>query len=363
MGKVKRLEKLYYDPTNPAGYTGGSRELYKQLGKKTTKYKRINQWLGQQETVGLHKPIRYNFRRRKTLSPGPHRFYQVDLLDTSKYSPSNKEVKFLLTVIDVFSKYAWAIPIKNKTGLAVTEALKKVLPKKKYPSLAIQSDKGKEFTNKGVQQFLKSKNIRFFTSENDDIKASLVERFNRTLQAKMHRYMTHEKTFHYLSALPKLLVGYNDKVHSSTGFTPAYLSSSTDATIHLAVWDISGYGEGPWHRVARKFKIGDHVRINKTRVAFRKSYIAGWSRELFRIEKINQTTPRTYQLVDQGGEEVRGNFYPQELLAAPDPEFHDVEKIVKKRKKGKTTQYLVKWVGYSDKHNSWVEEANLSQFK
>ena len=131
MGKVKRLEKLYYDPTNPASYTGGDREeLYKQLGKKTTKHKRINQWLGQQETVGLHKPIRYNFRRRKTLSPGPHRFYQVDLLDTSKYSASNRDVKFLLTAIDVFSKYAWAIPIKNKTGVAVTEALKKMLSKK-----------------------------------------------------------------------------------------------------------------------------------------------------------------------------------------------------------------------------------------
>ena len=361
MGKVKQIEKIYYDPRNPAAYTSG-KGLYKQLGKKI-KGKRIAQWLGQQETWGLHKPIRYKFRRRKTVSPWPHRYYQVDLLDTSKYSPSNKGVKFILTAIDVFSKFAWAVPIKNKTGVAVTEALKKVLSKKKYHELAIQSDKGKEFTNKQVQQFLKSKNIRFFTTENDDIKASLVERFNRTLQSKIHRYMTHKKTEAYLGVLPELLAGYNDTVHSTTGFSPTYLSSTTDESVHLAVWDISGFGEPPWDRVTRTFKVGDHVRINKTRVTFRKSYIAGWSRELFRIVGINETYPRTYRIVDQGGEEVRGNFYPQELLAAPDPEFHDVEKIVKKRKKGKSVQYLVKWAGYSDKYNSWVEEKNLSQFK
>ena len=361
MGKVKQIEKIYYDPRNPAAYTSG-KGLYKQLGKKI-KGKRIAQWLGQQETWGLHKPIRYKFRRRKTVSPWPHRYYQVDLLDTSKYSPSNKGVKFILTAIDVFSKFAWAVPIKNKTGVAVTEALKKILSKKKYHELAIQSDKGKEFTNKQVQQFLKSKNIRFFTTENDDIKASLVERFNRTLQSKIHRYMTHKKTEAYLGVLPELLAGYNDTVHSTTGFSPTYLSSTTDESVHLAVWDISGFGEPPWDRVTRTFKVGDHVRINKTRVTFRKSYIAGWSRELFRIVGINETYPRTYRIVDQGGEEVRGNFYPQELLAAPDPEFHDVEKIVKKRKKGKSVQYLVKWAGYSDKYNSWVEEKNLSQFK
>ena len=362
MGKVKPIEKVYYDPRNPAGYTSDFRALYKQLGKKT-KEKRVIQWLGQQETWGLHKPIRYKFRRRKTISPWPHRFYQVDLLDTSRYSPSNKGVKFILTAIDVFSKFAWAVPIKNKTGVAVTAALTKVLSKKKYRDLAIQSDKGKEFTNKQVQQFLKSKNIRFFTSENDDIKASLVERFNRTLQSKIHRYMTREKTEEYLRALPKLVAGYNDTTHSSTGFSPTYLSSTTDETIHLAVWDISEFGESPWDRVTRTFKVGDHVRINKTKVTFRKSYIAGWSRELFRITKVHQTYPRTYTIVDQAGEEVRGRFYPQELLAAADPEFHDVEKIVKTRKKGKSLQYLVKWAGYSDKYNSWVDEKNISQFK
>ena len=129
MGKVKPIEKVYYDPRNPAGYTSNFRALYKQLGKKT-KGKRVREWLGQQETWGLHKPIRYKFRRRKTISPWPHRFYQVDLLDTSRYSPSNKGVKFILTAIDVFSKFAWAVPIKNKTGVAVTAALTKVLSKK-----------------------------------------------------------------------------------------------------------------------------------------------------------------------------------------------------------------------------------------
>lgn len=369
MGKNKRLEDIYYDPTEPASYTAGSRSLFKQSGK-IVKGKRLSDWLKKQETWSLHKPIRYKFKRRQTLiTPKPHRFYQVDLLDTSKYSADNKDVKFLLTAIDVFTKFAWAIPLKNKTGLAVAEALKRVIREvKPHHSLAVQSDKGREFKNKRVQDLLKSRNIRFYTTENDDIKASVVERFNRTLQAKMHRYMTSKNTFEYLPALPGLLAGYNRSVHSTTGFSPEFLANSTDARIHQAVWGIRNYVEQPWppgniHKTGHTFKIGDYVRINKTKIAFRKSYIAGWSKELFKIKKINLTAPVTYQIEDQSGEEVLGNFYSQELLAAPEPEFYDVEAIVKKRKKNKSTQYLVKWVGYPDKYNSWVDEKNLKDFR
>ena len=152
MGKIKQIEKIYYNPTNPAAYSGSTRNLYIQSGKKP-EVKRVGQWLGQQDTWSLHQPIRYNFRRRKTVSPGPHRFYQVDLLDTSRYSAANKDVKFLLTAIDVFSKYAWAIPIKNKTGLAVTEALKKVLSKKNSLHSLYNLTRGKNLQINGCNNF------------------------------------------------------------------------------------------------------------------------------------------------------------------------------------------------------------------
>ena len=364
MGKIKRIEDVYHDPKHPASFTGDRKVLAKHLGKTFLKKNNLEKWLQKDDSYSSHKPIRYKFKRRQTMAAGPRRQYQIDLLDTSKYSSSNEGVKFLLTAIDVFSKFAWAIPIPNKTGPVVANALKKILPLKKTPSLSIQSDKGTEFRNKHVQDLLKNKNIRFFTSENDDIKASIVERFNRTLQSKIHRYMTHKRTFTFLPVLKDLVEAYNNRVHSSTGLTPIFLANSKDRSIHYAVWNILYPDDKPWRLARPQFKVGDYVRINKTKGAFRKSYIAGWSREVFRVKKVDSTAyPVTYRIVDEAGEEVLGRFYTQELQGASAPEFYDVEKIVKKRKKNKKTQYLVKWLGYSDAHNSWVDEENLSEYR
>ena len=139
----------------------------------------------------------------------------------SSLSKHNDGYKFLLTVIDCFSKFAWAIPLQNKNGQTLLAALKLLL-ERAHPRKPnrLQTDKGKEFLNKPVQDFLTENAIHHFSSESDQ-KAAMVERFNRTLKTRMWKYYTAQNTYRYLDALDDLVYGYNHAKHRTIGMAPA----------------------------------------------------------------------------------------------------------------------------------------------
>jgi len=137
-------------------------------------------YLSKQHAYTLHKQRRIRLPRRKTYSKGIGDLYQADLVDMTNISRYNDATRYLLTCIDV-SKKAWVVPLLSKTDRHVTEAFEKIR--------MLQTDKGSKFVNSSFQQMLKRHNIHFYTSENEDIKAAVVERFNRTLKTKMYRYL------------------------------------------------------------------------------------------------------------------------------------------------------------------------------
>ena len=123
-----KLEHLYYNPKSPAAYAG-EQALYKlaKQSSKKVKLQDIRDWLRKQQTYTLHKPIHKKFLRRKTVVAGIDTQWQADLADLSKLSKFNDKHRYLLCIIDVFSKYAWVVPIKDKTGKTLVIAFKSVL--------------------------------------------------------------------------------------------------------------------------------------------------------------------------------------------------------------------------------------------
>jgi Chromo (CHRromatin Organisation MOdifier) domain len=108
-----------------------------------------------------------------------------------------------------------------------------------------------------------------------------------------------------------------------------------------------------------KYKINDRVRISYTREIFRRGFDTQWSDEIFTITELYPTVPVTYGLTDAKGERIKGRFYDNEIQLAtktPDELLYTVEKILKKRKRNGHTEYFVKWLGFSKKHNSWVRD-------
>jgi len=161
------------------------------------------EFLSKHDAYTLHKPRRLHFPRRRTYSKGIADLYQIDLVDLSSLAHFNDGMRYLLICIDVFSKRAWAVPIRTKSARIVADAFEKILADGKCSML--QSDKGPGFLNSNFQNMLKRHDIKFYTSENEDLKAAVVERFNRTLKMKMYRYFTYKNTKRYVDVLDDLL--------------------------------------------------------------------------------------------------------------------------------------------------------------
>ena len=178
----------------------------------------------------------------------------------------NDGYRYLLTVIDVFSKQAWVKKLKKKEGKSVTDAFDEIFVTRKPAKL--QTDKGKEFLNATFQRRLADLGIQFYISQNEDIKASVVERFNRTFKTKMWKYFTHRNTARYLDILDDLLYSYNRTRHRTIGCAPIEVTKENESSIRERM-----YGKEVINKSSAKFKVGDKARISKTRRAFDKGYL------------------------------------------------------------------------------------------
>ena len=271
----KWLNLIYYTPKHAASY-GGVQAVQREVNKKKkTKIQPVQKWLSQQDTYTLHKPVRYKFQRRRVIVGGIDHQWQADLVDVSRLSKFNKGIKYLLTCIDVLSKYAWVVPLKDKTGQRLVEAFQLIFKSGRQP-FALQTDKGTEFTNRVFQKFLHNQNVSFFTTENEDIKASIAERFNRTLKTKMWKYFTKHDTLVYHDILPDMVWSYNHTHHRSIKTRPVLVTHANEEE----VWQ-NLYGSPRTTDQRVKFQVGDQVRISKARRTFKKGYLPNWTREVF----------------------------------------------------------------------------------
>jgi transposase InsO family protein len=346
----RRLAKIYYDPSHPAAY-GSVQKLRRALPDISAA--KIAEWVASQDPITLHKPARKKFSRLKIRVLYKDQQWQADLCDMQKYSDENNGYNYLLTVIDCFSKYAWALPLKSKRGVEIVAALKKIFKERKCTKL--QTDRGKEFKNKDVQDFLKQQGVKFFTANNPDIKGAIVERFNRTLKGKMWRYFTHKNTTRYVEVLPKLLQSYNKTVHSSIKMPPSNVSVLNQIDVYKNIYGKEGSNPVRKPPIKYKFKPGDHVRIQKEKLKFEKGYEANFTRETFVIDRqmTHHRTHPVYKLKDLKGEELDSIFYEQELVRVGKPDYrkkHEIEKVLER----KGNKVLVKWVGYPDSFNEWI---------
>ena len=248
----------------------------------------------------LHKPIIKKFKKRKVYSSFRDSIWGVDLADMQLLSKFNKGFRFLC-VIDIFSKYAWVVPLKDKKGISIVNAFKEILKVSNRKPNKIWVDKGSEFYNNYFKKWLQDNNIEMCSTHNEG-KSVIAERFNRTLKNKIYKYMTSISKNVYIDKLDDIVKKYNNTYHKSIKMKPADVKDNICICFKKEVND-----KNP------KFKVGDHVRISKYKNIFAKGYMPNWSEEIFIIKKIKNTVPWTYVINDLNGEEIIGTFYENEL--------------------------------------------------
>ena len=206
-------------------------------------------------------------------------------------------------------------------------------------------DKGKEFYNEDVKDL-----IELYSTDSEE-KSSLVERWIRTMKENMWKYFSANSTNVYTNALPDLVREYNNTRHSSIKMTPVQASKKEN---ELKVWRNLYAEHLEIHDINPKFSVGDKVRISKKKKTFEKEYTTRWTEEIFMIVEVKRMSPVTYKIADLNGEEIRGTFYEPELQKTSQELFR-IEKVIQRGNK----KSLVKWKGYSDDFNSWVDNKDI----
>ena len=208
------LASVYYNPKR-SGRFGVVDCLYKDVkkeGKFNINRTKIKEWLMKQDAHTLHKPISRHFKRNRVIMGGIDQQWQMDLVDMQSMQKFNDGYCYLLVCIDVFSKYAWVVPLKNKKGPSLVEAFKIILASGCKLEKII-TDQGTQFFNKHFKALPKDEDIELYNT--NETKASVVERLICTLKTRMWQYFMAKKTMRYIDMLPDLVYSCNHTIHHS----------------------------------------------------------------------------------------------------------------------------------------------------
>ena len=288
----------------------------------------------------LHNLVQRRFDKRTVFAKQIDDIWPADLVDMSPFSRSNKGYKYLLTVVDVFSKYGWIVPLKSQTGKEVAQAFRKLFLAGR-PS-RLWTDMGSEFYNQQLQAVLTANNVAFYSTE-DEEKSSVVERWNRTMRNIIWKYFTANNTQKYIDVLLSMVEKYNNTYHRSIKLTPSDAHNPANYQhVHNTLY-------AKTQNSTPKFHVGDKVRITRKKGTLEKGFTPNWTEAVFNISSVKSTKPPTYTIKDTLGEHVQGTFYEQELQLSVQEIFH-IEQVLRRKK----NQAYVKWKGYSGAFNSSI---------
>ena len=352
------LNKIYYNPSNPASFSSAEKVLIEaRKTLPTIKRKDVENWLSKQLVATLHKPVRKNFKRNPVIAEHINENFQADLVDMKEFKNVNKNFTFILTVIDVFSKKAYAVPLKNKSAESVSKAFESIL-KTNVPT-KLQTDNGLEFLNSSFKKLMKTYDINHFTSNNSDIKCSIIERFNKTLKSKMFKYFTNIGKRNYIEVLPQLITSYNNTYHRSIKMTPNQVTELNENEVFRNLYKVENKRALLKKFNKPKLALDDTVRLKYDSSKLDRSYYPNWTDATFKIKsKLKQINP-LYTVVDEKNKPIKQRFYDKELQKIANTGIYRVEKILKERKVNNKKQYFVKWLNHDNTHNSWIEANQL----
>ena len=354
----KQIQKSFTSPPHRIAFSTPNR--VKKYYKNAT-VKEVNNALAGLDSFTRHREYKAPRTRNPFYIYFKRQQIQMDLIDVRHLKKRNNG-KYILTAIDCYTKFCWIRLLPNKTADATLIGIKSILAEMGQPPVSIFFDRGTEVKNRKVQTFLKSKNIKLM-HPNSELKAAIVERFNKTLQSLIYKYMTEHQTLKYADKLQDLVAIYNNRLHRTIKMTPA------DAELEKNQLLVRNALNEHYSKIERKrkkkpkFEIGDIVRIKTLDNVFARSYNEQFSRELFEIVEILTRMPITQYIVKSldDGEEVSGGFYDEELTKVINDGVYKVERVLRSRLREGRKEYLIKWIGFSKHHNSWEPAENIVQ--
>ena len=263
------------------------------------------------------KPPRKNFPTNKIIYNHIDEIWSIDLVDFSDYKTSNnKGFRYIFIIIDNFSKYLWAIPLKNKYSQTITNEFSNILTTSKRKPLKIESDRGSEFYNSFFQNFLKSKSIHHY-SRYTDKGPSIAERVIRTVRNLLKKPVFEKGKADWLSELPSVIKQYNHTIHHSIKMTPIQASKKINEKLVFSNLRDDRVKRQP------KFKLGQLVRTADIKKVFSKGDSTNWSYKLYTITEVVHDIIPSYRI------DYLPERYNENLLLATKLSLEENNKVMK----------------------------------
>lgn len=343
------FDEIYLNSRHPAGFS--TVERLAQATKR--KLNDVRDYLKGKDSYTLHKRARRTFPRNVTYADTVDDCWQADLADVSFSKDVNQGNCYILCIVDVFSRYAWTIPLLNKKAKTVKNAFETIFENTERRPRRLITDKGGELNNRTLKTFLSQREIEYAHTNNPDTKCAIVERFIGTLRLWLQRIFTHRENYQYTNGvLEDVTHAYNHKKHRTLKMTPFEASQPERVLeVYHNLYDrkVGGKKETP------KLKVGDYVRISREKKRFEKGSTWNWSEEIFKITQIIPHKYPVYRIAElETNEELEGTFYSWELNPVKKPDQFKIDYIVKTRGTGDRQQMLVHWRGYPTSSRSWV---------
>lgn len=354
-----RVSRAYKKPGHPIAYSTPNR-VAKYFNIKPEKAKQI---LEHMEGYTLHR----EYKQPKYYNPyyvhGRREQVQGDLIDIAAISRENDGTKFLLVLIDIFTKFLWVYPLKNKGGAAMKAAVTNWLDTIDRRPKVLMTDKGTEFTCRPVQQLLRGRGVEWQAAIGT-LKASIAERVNKSLQVIIYKYLTQNETVRYIDVLASLVETYNKRGHRTLeGMSPRVAdrprSEAAVQTIHHR-----RYAKVEERRKEKlPFKVGDVVRLKtmpKKITSSSRAYAIQFQGEYYRIVRINRSLPIALYYIRSmdTGEFIEGGLYANELVKQRGDAFK-IERVIRRKVVRGRPMVLIKYRYFGPQWNEWKYEDEL----
>ena len=362
------LKKSYYDPEFPGSYSGPDK-FYKGIlsqGRRDISLGTVKSWLKSQDIYTNHRLylLKSAVKGPRVIVPTKAYLFDSDTANLVSYAADNEGYKYILILIDILTRYAWAKPLRSLKSQETTQALLEILPPQ---AQKLRTDGGSEYKG-GLDSELRKRGIEHFRTTNAQ-KACFAERLIRTLKSLLLKYMEQTDSHRWLHVLQTFTTSYNNSYHRSIATTPY------NAWHNLSNPDLWARQYLPPKTVVRvkakrlprgtrgyKFKIGDHVKLRHLPSKFDRIYHRGWTSEIFSIvqRQLHQNIP-VYRVKDYNNSIITGWFYNHELqrVIVAEDRTYKIDKILKTKRRGKKTFYLVSWVGWPSIFDSWIDKTQL----
>ena len=328
------------------------------------------------KSYSTNKAVKRTFQRQPVLVSGIDDQFDADLGNLKDYADSNDNIKYLLFVIDIFSRYAWVEPLKDKSAKEIVRAFRKILSEGRKPK-KLRTDAARDFTSKEFQNFMRQQRINHFVTHSEK-QANYVERLIKTIKSRIFRYIIETNSPRYIDVLQKLVRSYNEDWHSGIRSEPINVTAQNAKRL----WWQMYWGKDKYVRPIKKltdeqktkernkkfkFKVGDKVRISYLRSAFQREYSSKWSNEIFQIYRryLTYNGMPKYKIKDWFNERVDGTFHQQELqrVVNSSQDLFTIETVSNYRGRGRNKTVRVHWKGWPKKFDTILKASDIEDIR